>query len=159
MSLDAFVFCDCYEKGKLLKPPPAGISLQVQPDGSLCHDGDSIEADRAWYQWKPRSACKHEGGVLLHHRLGNIALIRLLRSELQREPSRFPILLGKVLHSGTHSGDYLPFEFVPALQGEVEGLINFRSSTPEAAEYISHFRVRMSELVAASLSVTKPIAF
>lgn len=109
-------------------------------------------------EWR-YSACEHPNGVLLHHRLGNISLIGLLRSELQREASRFPILLGRVVYSGTHGGDYIPFEMVPKLQAELDGLNTFKCSEKESEVYIFEFRRQMLELVAASLSVQKPIVF
>jgi len=161
MGLDAFVFCDCYEKRRLLEPPPAGVSLHVQPDGSLGRGrGDgSLESDLAWDEWREQRACEHHGGILLHHRLGNISLVGLLRAELQREADRFPILTTKVIYSGSHAGDYLAFETIPALVRELELLREFRCSTPDAAGFMSGFRAQMSELATAALSVGKPIAF
>src|SRR5437879_5473681 len=128
MSLDAFVFCDCYERGRLRTPPPVGVSIKVESDGSLGREGDNstLEDDLAWDQWREQLACEHPGGALLHYRLGNISLIGSLRPELQREPSRFPILLGKVLFSGSHAGDYLPLDLVPVVQKELEGLADFK---------------------------------
>ena len=161
MSLDACVYCDCYEKRRLREPPPVGVSSRVESDGSLGRERDdsTVEADLAWDRWRAHLACEHPGGVLLHHRLGNISLIGLLRSELHQVPLRFPILLTKVLYSGSHAGDFLSFRLVPALQTELEALADFRCSTREADGFMSDFRTQMLELVAASLSVTKPIAF
>ena len=161
MSLDAFVFCDCYERGRLRAPPPVGVSLKVESDGSLGREGDdgTLEADLAWDRWREQLACEHPGGMLLRYRLGNISLIGSLRSELQREPSRFPILFSKVLFSGSHAGDYIPFDLVPALQRELEGLADFRCSARKTDAFMSEFRTQMSALVAASLAVSKPITF
>ena len=44
-------------------------------------------------------------GILLHHRIGNLAQVGLLRRELERETPTFPLLLMKVLYSGTHAGN------------------------------------------------------
>lgn len=30
MALDAVVYCDCFEKGRLLEPPPGGVRLRVE---------------------------------------------------------------------------------------------------------------------------------
>ncbi|MCU0786152.1 MAG: hypothetical protein MUF81_19310 [Verrucomicrobia bacterium] len=161
MGLDAVVYCDCCEKGRLLEPPPLGASLRVAPDGSIERepDAESLEADLAFDQWREQSACEHAGGVLLHHYLGNISLIGSLRSELQREAERFPLLLTRVLYSGTHAGDYLALDIIPALQRELESLAVFRCSTQEAAGFIAEFRAQMSSLAATALSVGKPITF
>ncbi len=161
MGLDAFVFCDCYEEGRLREPPPIGVTLRVEPDGALGreHDDGTLESDLAWDMWREQRACEHGGGILLRHRLGNIALVGLLRAELQREADRFPILATKVVYSGSHAGDFLSIETIPALQRELELLREFRCSTREAASFMSDFRAQMSELATTALSVGKPIAF
>lgn len=161
MSLDAFVFCDCYERGRLRTPPPVGVSIKVESDGGLeRQDGDwTLEDDLAWDRWREQLACEHPWGRLLHHRLGNISLIGSLRSELRSQSSRFPILLHKVLFSGSHAGDHLPLDLLPALQRELEGLAGFKCSTRKTRAFLSEFQRQMSELVAASLLVNKPIVF
>ena len=41
MGLDAFVFCNCYEKGKLREPPPRPGLVFVTENGSLdCKSDD-----------------------------------------------------------------------------------------------------------------------
>ena len=161
MSLDACVYCDCFEKGRLHEPPPVGVSLRVESDGSLGRERDdgTLESDLAWDQWRERLACEHPGGALLRHHLGNISLIGFLRSELQRDRSRFPILLTKVLYSGSHAGDDLTVDAVRALQRELETLANFRCNRREAEGFMLEFRRQMSDLVVASLSIGKPIVF
>jgi hypothetical protein len=161
MGLDAFIFCDCYEKGRLRELPPTGVLLRVGPDGSLDreHDDGTLESDIAWDTWRYQRACDHWGGILLRHHLGNIALIGLLRAELEREAARFPIVATKVVYSGSHAGNYLPVETIPALQRELELLQEFQCSTSEAASFMSEFRAQMSELAMTALSIGKPIAF
>jgi hypothetical protein len=161
MGLVAFVFCDCYEKGRLCTPPPGGVGLRVSPDGSLAPGREDCSLDEllAWDNWQARLACEHRRGELIHHRLGNISLIGRLRLELQREPSRFPVLLGKVVYSGSHAGDCLPIDLIQGLRSEIEELAHFKCSTPESDDFMSRFRTQMQELIAASLSVMKPIVF
>lgn len=160
MGLDASVFCDCFEKGRLINAPPTGVALTVEPDGSLWYRGSSLslESQFEFDRWR-HSACKHPGGVLLHHRLGNISLIGMLRSELQRDASRFPILLGKVLYSESHAGDFLGVDLVPSLRAEVEALVEFRCSNRKTQEFMDQFHTQMSDLISASISVNKPIVF
>jgi len=157
MGLDACVYCDCFEKGRLLSSPPAGFATQVEPDGSLGPGRADYTLDEilAWDLWREGFACEHGAGRLLHHRLGNISLIGSLRAELKREAARFPILLNKVVYSGSHAGDYLPTEIVK----ELEELASFKCSSKKSDAFMSQFRLQMLELVAASLSVMKPIAF
>src|ERR1700748_602424 len=161
MGLDACVFCDCYEKGRIRVPPPGGMGLRVDPDGSLFPFREDCSVDEliAWDTWRAQSACEHPKGQLLHHRLGNISLICSLRLELQREPSRFPILLGKVVYSGSHGGDYLPVELISGLRMEIEDLAHFKCGTQESDDLMSRFRAQMQELVTASQCIMKPIVF
>ena len=161
MGLDACVFCDCFEKGRLRNPPPAGFATRVDPDGGLNpgRDNYSIEEILAWDEWRRSFACEHPNQELLHHRLGNISLIGSLRLELQGEVAHFPILLGKVVYSGSHAGDYLPVEVIEDLQRELEELARFNCRSKNSDEFMSRFRLQMLELVAASLSVMKPIVF
>jgi len=161
MGLDAFVFCDCYEKGRLREPPPGNVSIRVAEDGSLAREIDrvSLKNDLAWDWWQECLACVHVGGVLVHHRLGNISLIGSLRTELQREASRFPILLSKVVYSGSHGGDFVSIDLIPTLRNELETLRDFQCKTRESDGFMFRFRDQMLQLVAASLSVDKPIVF
>jgi len=161
MGLDAFVFCDCFEKGRLLHPPPVGFAPRVEPDGSLDpgRDDYTLEEILAWDQWREGFACEHGAGMLLRHRLGNISLIGSLRAELRREAERFPILLKRVVYSGSHGGDHLPLDVVKELQKELGELASFKCSSRKSDEFMSGFRIQMLELVAASFSVGKPICF
>lgn len=160
MGLDASVFCECFEKGRLSNAPPPGVTLTVEPDGSLSYGRNSLslESQLEFDRWH-HSACEHPSGLLLHHRLGNISLIGMLRSELQRKGSRFPILLGKVLYSGSHGGDFLGVDVVRSVRAEVEALAEFKCSNRQTQEFMAHFRTQMSDLILASMSVNKPIVF
>src|SRR5689334_19584624 len=145
MGLDACVYCNCYEKGVMRTPPPNGVRLCVEPNGALECESEkmSFDAVRAFDQWQAFSACQHKRGVLLHHRLGNISLIGSLRSELQAESSRFPVLLTKVIYSGSHAGDFLALDAISVLQQELEALGHFQCSTAESAEFMTRFGAQM----------------
>ena len=110
-------------------------------------------------KWSRRGACSHPSGILVHHYIGNLALVDLLRSELEREALRFPILLNKVLYSGSHSGDYLTLDDIAALPVELDKLALVVCSTQPNQEYIECFRRQMIELVEAAERVRKPISF
>jgi hypothetical protein len=105
------------------------------------------------------NACEHPGGILLHHRIGNLAQVTLLRGELSRDATAFSVLLDKVLYSGMHAGNYL----LPNELGDVafvlEGLDRLVCSTPTNQEYVDFFRMQMGELLEAASLVGKPISF
>ena len=82
-----------------------------------------------------------------------------MRSELQREALAFPILLTKVLYSGTHAGDYLTLNDIADLKAELDRLGSFVCSQQGNQEYVDWFRRQMTELVEAATRVGKPISF
>src|ERR671936_3121543 len=101
MGLDAFVFCDCYEKGRLKRKPPDPKLVYVLPNGDLgCRSEDSKVLER-FDDWR-ENACRHETGMITGDWLGNIELIGSIRDELCRKPRKFPTLLNRVIYSGTH---------------------------------------------------------
>ena len=80
MGLDAVVYCDCFEAGKLNSPPPVPALVFVASDRSLDCKSKNLEELLAFDRWR-KGACAHEDGILLHHFIGNVALVGLLHSE------------------------------------------------------------------------------
>jgi hypothetical protein len=160
MALDAFVYCDCFEKDNLRCNPPGGLQPILAPNGDITCDAPT---DRDWFAfatWKQDKACLHPGMLLKHFRLGTAYQIDQLRAQLQnKERSRFPILLTKILYSGTHTCDWLPLDLLPQLTLELKSL-NIASipSSPEA-ETIRHLKIQLAELIIAAQMVQKPICF
>src|SRR5688500_14890311 len=115
MGLDACVHCNCFETGKLNTDPPELGRVLLMEDGSLDYQCDNLEQTMAFDRWLRNDACSHRNGILFHHYLGNISLVAFIRNELARD-DQFPILLKKVVYSGTHAGDWLNFETVLRLE-------------------------------------------
>ncbi len=159
MGLDAVVYCDCFERGRLREPPPPGCNLSVSADGSLLCGSDDLEVQLAFDRWQLERACEHELGVLLHHRIGNIALVAALRAELERQAETFPLLLSKVLYNGTHAGDFLAVEEVKSLPSEVGALQAMSCVQQGMAGLVREFAAQMAALVECSLGVGKPLVF
>jgi hypothetical protein len=68
-------------------------------------------------------------------------------------------LLGRVLYSGTHGGDFLDPGTARLLRGEL-GVLGRVASVDRAAEaHLRAFERQMAELVECALRVNKPIAF
>jgi hypothetical protein len=74
MGLDAGVYCDCFERGRLRSPPPPGCTLSVDDRGLLLCGSDDLGTQIAFDRWQLDQACEHENGLLVQHRIGNIAL-------------------------------------------------------------------------------------
>lgn len=159
MGLDATVYCNCYEINSLKELPPYAELVFVTRDGSLDCKSEDLDKLFEFDQWSFHRACEHENGVLLHYRIGNIALVSLLHNELSREAEKFPILLQKVLYSGTHAGDYLSLDIVGNLKKELDYLAGLVCSDERSQKFVVEFRQQLIELVETSLKVKKPISF
>lgn len=159
MGLNAFVFCDCYETGRLLNPPPPGCLLKVDNNGSLECTSDDLEVLLAFDQWRQARACEHEDGVLFGHYLGNAGHIAALREKLSQTPIKYPMILHKILYSGIHGGDYISYPELFLLRPDVEALVVAHCDEPIMEAHIREFESQMVELLEAALRVRKPIAF
>ena len=159
MGLDASVFCNCYERKHLRSQPPIGCTLSVSDDGSLDCGSDDLELQIEFDAWQRGQPCEHQDGYLVAHYIGNIALVAFLREEIGRWPDRFPMVLSRVVFSGTHCGDFIPADEVSQLVPEVEALAALHCPDPQDEEFLRVFERQMNELVAGALRVSKPIAF
>ncbi len=171
MGLDAQVFCDCIEKGRLRTPHPFPERLYVDVD----EDGrpevrvnDLPEAysvvEQAHDEWLLNSPCEHGKCVLVAHYLGNIGLVAALRGAvdlLLNDQTDVPVLRQKVIYSGIHCGDRLNRDQVELLAPELRELEqrDWSKLKRHDAALLRDFITQMNELIAASRSVEKPIAF
>jgi hypothetical protein len=168
MGLDAVIFCDCVEKKRLRIPHPYPRLLYIRSNGSLeiRSDPGKIAKHDEWMETPP---CGHESMMLDGCSLGNMTLIQRVRDAIASIAQRtslteYPILLGKVLYSGTHTGDHLAITQVSKLILEIQqlrkrvGLNNAEISLVGRREVIS-ILVELERLARVSRKVSKPIAF
>lgn len=158
MGLDAIVYCDCMERGRLRSQPRIEWSVYVDESGARAERATDIDEKCAFDRWNV-GACDHEDGVLLHHWLGNLSAVGLIREGLSDFPTRFPIILSKVVYSGSHCGDHLPVQALPQLAAEVDALSLVQPRDPLVAYWIRDFEKKMAEITAAARAVGKPISF
>ena len=157
MALDAFVYCDCFEKDNLRSNPPRGLKLKIAPSGEVICGAHSDLDWRAFTAWKHNKACLHERMILKHHRLGTVSEIDQLRLELESKGNgHFPILLRNVLYSGTHTCDWLPLTTLPKLTEELKHL---EPQATMGGDALRHLRIQLAELIIAAQMVKKPICF
>jgi hypothetical protein len=159
MGLDATIYCNCFETNTLRESPPYPDLVFVTRDGSLNCKSEDLKILLEFDQWLIHRACEHEDGVLLHHRIGNIALVSLLHSKLSHEAEKFPVIMQKILYSGSHAGDYLSLDIVERLKTELDFLDGFVCSSARNQEFFDEFRQKLIELVETALEVKKPISF
>ena len=160
MSLNAVVYCDCVEQGRVTIPHPRPDLLFIDETGSpgiSSDDPGDIEAHDRWESLRP---CEHERFWLIERWLGNISLIETIRSLLKQQSSNpardYPVLFSKVIYEDSHSGDFLTTDAVQHLSDEVSRLsklVNADNTTQV------EFLRKLTDLIRASLSVNKPISF
>ena len=159
MGLDATVYCNCFETGKLRNPPRADFDVYVSEEGGLeCRNAD-LDTQIAFDAWRYNDACEHEDTTLLHHRIGNISLVGLLRHELDKKAEDFPIILTKFIYSGSHCGDFLTMDDIRELQHEMPRLKDFRCDDTESQTFVDGFYKQLVELIECATAVKKPIVF
>lgn len=157
MALEARVYCNCFEAGKLLIPPPRPGQVYVAEDGGLaCTDLYHLYE---FEEWLEKYACAHVGGVALQHHLGSPGVIAFLREELERTSEDFSVLLGKVLYDANHSGDYLLIEDLKALLAETIHLSVLHSDDSEEENLLRNFERQLKELITCAIQMRKPIVF
>jgi len=158
MGLDAVVFCDCYERGRTKRVPSEFGLLDVQRNGALEPRSGNPEMLDQFDAWR-RRACRHEEGMMVGESLGNATQVGELRDALRPKGSLFPILLGKVIYSGSHTGDYLSPRDVAKLAIELDRLKRIGTSEKTLDRDLQTFRRKLEKLVRVALKIKKPIAF
>jgi len=159
MSLDAVVYCDCYETGRLREPPPPGCRAVVTRDGSLDCVSDDGGLTGAFFDWLFERACEHENGVLIHHYLGSVGWVNCLQEVFVRSKVSLPMITSRVTYDGLHTGDYIAYSELSLLQADVETLARVHCRNANMEGGVRYFESQMRELVQTALRVKKPIAF
>ena len=93
-----------------------------------------------------------------HERIGNIALVAFIREEIVKAFGHHETLLSrKVVYSGSHAGDCIPFSDVDSLSREIDELERntMSSRSPELTTFIEQMR----KLVAAAIREENGIVF
>jgi hypothetical protein len=159
MGLDATVYCDCFERDRLRTRPQPEWGVHVDETGARAAATNDLDQLIAFDAWNGRDACVHEDGVLLHHWLGNIALVGLFRQLLNGYADRLPMIVHKVIYSGIHAGDWLSPDAVEQLAAELDLLAQIHDEDEGNEQFLRHFERQLRELVVSSRTVRKPIVF
>lgn len=158
MGLDAVIFCDCYEKGRLKPVPREFGPVYLLRNGYLkprTDDADILERFDAWRT----HACRHKEGMIAGDYLGNGGYIAWLVAAVWPQRKLFPILVGKVIYDGNHCGDHLSLRDVSKLAVELDRLKSFRTGEKILDKNLQLLRRKLEKLVRVALKIKKPIAF
>ena len=162
MGLDAHVRCNCIKEGKT-KPFPFPGRLRFEECGEPFLDDGNGKPSRdlaellVFDQWADDPGCEHKG-TLIRTRIGNISYIAHIRSWVESKEiqfgKRFPILLQRVVYSGSHAGDWIDHADA---QRMLEELNNIETTAED--ELQREFVQTMRQLCDASVTSSNPIMF
>lgn len=167
MGLDAIVFCNCVERKRLKVPHPYPRLLYVSSNGApdiRSKDPAKIDKHDEWMELPP---CEHQSMMVDGCYLGNIGFIDRVRNALAtvlRPPlPRCPILLGKVLYAGGHTGDHLTMSEVRRLDAELQTIrrLPLRRHGMSSTDFrsLTFVIAKLEKLIRTSRRIRKPIAF
>jgi hypothetical protein len=158
MELCAFVFCDCYEKGRLKRPPPSPDIVTVLPNGDLGYRDATPDQHAAFVAWRTH-ACRHPEGRVTGGKLGHALPIEKVRDSLLPHGRAFPVFVGKVLNCQPHTrSSHLTLKQVHKLKAELDRLKTFQCNDRKIARELPYLRGQLKQLVKAALKFLKPIA-
>jgi hypothetical protein len=155
MGLNAWVRCNCIKEGNAPPHPfPKLLAFDETGEPILKDDGDvDLNMWLKHHKWY-RDSCPHSGS-LVEKRLGNITAVAYVRGFLEDNSSHgFPLLLERVVYSGTHSGDWVAACDVPQLLTETQRLQGLTNDP-----LILQFTNDVVELAEASIATGNPIVF
>jgi hypothetical protein len=88
--------------------------------------------------------------------IGNITLVGRLRDEISALLGDDCMICEEILYDGTHTGDFIPFEEIPALAEEVERLCDISAIK---SQKLVEFSAQLKLLIAAAEENSNPIVF
>ncbi len=143
MGLDATV----YRNRKSL---PAQLRDKVTSDAESGAMNVRDAADDRLFNSSQLEAC--------HERLGNIALVAFIRGEIAKALGHQESLLSrKVVYSGSHAGDWIPFSEIDQLSREIDDLEKMTISSRSAE--LTTFIEQMRKLIGAAIREVNGIFF
>jgi len=158
MRLQAYVFCDCYEQGRLKRPPPNPEIVAMLPNGDLGYYRATPDQHAAFVAWRTH-ACRHPEGRVTGGELGHRLPLQILRRVLSPQRRSFPILIRKVLGGKPHTrSSHLTLKQVEKLQVELSRLKTFHCADRKIDRELQYVYGQMKQLVRAALKFHKPIA-
>lgn len=157
--LEAYVFCDCYEKGCLRRPPPNPELVKMLHCGDItCRARATPKEHAAFVEWRTH-ACRHVEGVVTGGRLGHRLPPKKVHEALSSHRRLFPIFFHKILGSKPSvSATHIPFWQVQKLQKELARLKSFHCADRKIDLELHCLRGHVKQLVRAALKFRKPIA-
>jgi hypothetical protein len=158
MKLQAYVFCGCYEHGRVKRPPPDPEIVDVSTNGDVgCHQPTPAQY-QAFLKWRYR-ACHHRDGLITGGPLGRRLPVEVMHKAMFPHRRTFPIFVRKVLGCKPQTRfSPLTLKQVEQLQIELVRMKKFHLSDRKRENELRYYRGQMRQLVRAALKFQQPIA-
>jgi hypothetical protein len=161
--LQVFVFCDCYEQGRLKCPPPNPKLVKPLANGDLTIRAKATPEQHADFVAWRTNACRHPEGVVFGGNLAFRLPLKQLHQALSPHRRAFPLLVGRILECKPCTGtSHLTLKQVGRLQAELARLKSFRFPEGKSSRVLDRnlrcLHRRVGELVRAAQKIAKPIA-
>ena len=158
MKLQAYVFCDCYERGCLKQQPPNPEIVVVLPNGDLGYSHATRKEHAAFVAWRS-NACRHPEGVVTGGQLGYKLPRHILHRAMLAHQRTVPLFVRKVIGCQPHTrNSHLTFKQVEKLQVELTRLKNVHLPDPKLGLELRCYRNQCKQLIRAAVKLRKPIA-
>ena len=158
VKLQAYVFCGCYEHGRVKRPPPNPEIVDVSTNGDVgCHRPTPAQY-QAFLKWRYR-ACHHRDGLITGGLLGHRLPVEVMHKAMFPHRRTFPIFVRKVLGCKPKTRfSPLTLKQVEQLQIELVRMKKFHLSDRKNDNELQYYRGQMRQLVRAALKFQQPIA-
>ena len=158
MKLQAYVFCDCYERDCLKHLPPNPEIVAVLPNGDLGYYRATRKQHAAFVAWRS-NACRHPEGVVTGGQLGHKLSRQVLHRAMLKHARSFPVFIRKVLGCKPHQkNSHLTVRQVEKLQDEIVRLRKIHLPDSGLDLELRCYRNQCRQLVRAAIKLRKPIA-
>lgn len=118
---------------------------------------DSLTGELEFVIPQPQSPHYNEPLLAADIRIGNISKVRWLREQIEsRWPGRCSVILNAVLHSGTHSGDFISLDQLRRMKLEVAEIDCAEASLPPE---LAAFFKQIQQLLNAAEREGNPLVF
>lgn len=158
VKLHAYVFCDCYERGRLKHQPPNPEIVAVLPNGDLGYISATRKQHAAFVAWRSH-ACRHSEGVVTGGELGHKLSRKVLHRAMSPHKRIFPLFVQKILGCKPHTrNSHLTTKQVEKLQSELVRLKDFYLPERKLDLELRYYYGQMKQLVRTAMKIQKPIA-
>jgi hypothetical protein len=158
MKLQAYVFCGCYEHGRVKRPPPNPEIVSLHPNGDNYCFHPTPAQYQAYETWR-LNACHHKYGTVTGGELGHHLPREVLYRAMLPHRHTFPIFVRKVLGCKPQTRySHLTLKQVTKLQSELTRFKKFHLADRKCDTELRYYRGQMKQLVRAALKFQQPIA-